>query len=138
MKQTLCWRNLAHLVIKKIEKPTSYSFKAWYQYIHNRYFTTAEVVETVYFSPFGYLSTQSGIVNLVSKNGSEFLRTIYGYTSSHSDGITGQIFYEGYLLSPSEILTLFSYINHDTWLCGSLTVEEYVKSTIDLNQPSWV
>lgn len=94
--------------------------------------------ETVYYSPFGYVSTQGGIVNIASKNGSEFLRTLYGYTSSQSDGIMGQIFYEGCLLSPSEVLTLMSYISHETWLCNHLTVNEYIENTINLNLPLWV
>ena len=94
--------------------------------------------ETVYYSPFGYVSTQGGIINIISKNGSEFLKTLYGYTSSQSDGIMGQIYYEGCLLSPSEILTLLSYVSHDTWLCKYLTVNEYIESTIDLNVPLWM
>ena len=109
------------------------------KYIQSRYFsTTTKEGETVYYSPFGYVSTQGGIINIISKNGSEFLKTLYGYTSSQSDGIMGQIYYEGCLLSPSEILTLLSYVSHDTWLCKYLTVDEYIESTIDLNVPLWM
>lgn len=136
--QTFCWRNLAHAVSKKKPSPHPFSWKAWWSCIKSYFSSSAKEVETVYYSRFGYISTQSGIVNIISKNGSEFLRTLYGYTSSQTDGIIGQIYYEGCLLSPSEVLTLFSYINHDTWLCDSLTVDEYINNTINLNVPLWV
>ena len=33
---------------------------------------------------------------------------------------------------------LVSYIDNDGWLCDSLTVQEYISQTIQLNFPAWV
>lgn len=48
-------------------------------------------------------------------------QSLYGNTESKKDVVTGQLFYEGNLLSPSEILLLVSYVNDQCLLCPSLT-----------------
>ena len=70
--------------------------------------------------------------------GSAFLRSLYGCTDHRNDVITGNLFYDGDLLSSSEILMLVSYIDSEGWLCDSFTVEEYISHTIQLNFPAWV
>ena len=65
-------------------------------------------------------------------------QSLYGNTEPKKDVVTGQLFYEGNLLSPSEILLLVSYVNDQCLLCPSLTVEEAVSTSIQLNSPLWV
>ena len=108
----------------------------------------AKAEVTSIYSPFGFLSTQGGIVTVVGKNGSfvfpaslpgsQFLQSLYGYTDRGDDEISGKLFYNGSPLSPSELLMLVSYVDNRGWLCGSLTVEEYVQQTIELNSPLWM
>ena len=66
------------------------------------------------------------------------MRSLYGCTDNHKDEITGILYYDGHQLSSADFLTLVSYINKDSWLCDSLTVDESLEETMKLNLPSWV
>ena len=70
--------------------------------------------------------------------GSTFLRSLYGCTDNRKDEITGTLYYDGHLLSSADFLMLVSYIDKDSWLCDSLTVDESIEQTMKLNVPSWV
>lgn len=99
-------------------------------------------------SAFGFVATCRGIVTVVGNHGassvaasllgSVFLQTLYGNTSSAREVISGQLFYEGSLLSPAEILLLVSYVNDKSLLCSSVRVEEAIEQSIELNMPLWM
>lgn len=141
--QTFCWVELTHKKFEKVYgKPKGFMDRL------KQLVKPAKVEITSIFSPFGFLSTQGGIITVVGNNGSlglfasspgsQFLRSLYGCTDHGDDEITGKLFYNGSLLSPSELLMLVSYVDNRGWLCGSLTVEEYVRQTIELNSPLWM
>ena len=141
--QTFCWVDLTHKKFEKIHaKPKGLASRL------KQLVKPAKAEVTSIYSPFGFLSTQGGIVTVVGKNGSfafpaslpgsQFLQSLYGYTDRGDDEISGKLFYNGSPLSPSELLMLASYVDNRGWLCGSLTVEEYVQQTIELNSPLWM
>lgn len=141
--QTFCWVELTHKKFERVHtKPKGIVNRL------KRLLKPAKKEVTSIRSPFGFLSTQGGIVTVVGNNGSpasvrsppgsQFLRSLYGCTDRGDDEISGKIFYNGSPLSPSELLMLVSYVDNRGWLCGSLTVEEYVRQTIELNSPLWV
>ncbi|KAK8801627.1 hypothetical protein WA588_005913, partial [Blastocystis sp. NMH] len=132
-ENTFCWVDLTHKKFEKIHaKPKGLASRL------KQLVKPAKAEVTSIYSPFGFLSTQGGIVTVVGKNGSQFLQSLYGYTDRGDDEISGKLFYNGSPLSPSELLMLVSYVDNRGWLCGSLTVEEYVQQTIELNSPLWM
>ena len=108
----------------------------------------AKEMEEIVHSAFGFVATRRGIVTVVGNHGgfpvtesllgSAFLQTLYGNTASSKEVISGQLFYEGSLLTPAEILLLVSYVNDRSLLCSSVRVEEAVEQSIELNMPLWM